>query len=64
MIILDVPEMHCTKCVERISEALSKENLQYKVSLEEKTVTIDGCEKCASTAINTLEDLGFEAKIR
>lgn len=64
MIILDVPEMHCNKCVERISGALDQENIKYTVSLEEKTVTIDGCEKCGTIAISTLEDLGFDATIR
>lgn len=64
MIILDVPEMHCNKCVERISKALDEEKLSYDVSLNDKTVAIDGCQKCAATAINIMEDLGFTATIR
>lgn len=62
MIVLDVPEMHCDKCVERISKALDESKLKHSVSLKEKTVSIDGCDKCASAAIEVLDDLGFSAK--
>ncbi len=64
MIILDVPEMHCNKCVERITKALEDDKLSFTVSLEDKSVSIDGCQNCASTAISTLDDLGFTATIR
>lgn len=64
MIILDVPEMHCNKCVERITKALEDDKLSFTVSLEDKSVSIDGCQSCASTAIRTLEDLGFTATAR
>ena len=50
MIILDVPEMHCNKCVERITKALEDDKLSFTVSLEDKSVSIDGCQSCASTA--------------
>ena len=52
MIILDVPEMHCHKCVERITNALEEDKLTFSVSLEDKRVSIDGCKSCASTAIS------------
>ena len=64
MIILEVPEMHCHKCVERITKALEEDKLSFTVSLENKTVSIDGCQSCANTAISTLEDLGFTAGVR
>ena len=64
MIILEVPEMHCQKCVERITKALEEDKLTFSVSLEEKTVSIDGCQNCAATAIATLDDLGFTATIK
>jgi len=35
--------------------------LKYKLSLADKTVTIDGCEHCVKTALATLDDLGFDA---
>ncbi|MBO7174370.1 MAG: metal-binding protein [Spirochaetaceae bacterium] len=64
MIILEVPEIHCLKCVERITKALEEDKLTFSVSLEDKTVSIDGCQNCAATAIATLDDLGFTATIR
>ena len=64
MIILDVPEIHCSKCVERITKALEEDKLTFSVSLEDKTVSIDGCQNCAATAIATLDDIGFTATIR
>ena len=51
-----VPDMHCEHCVSRIETALSEAGLNFKVSLEEKTVLIDGCEHCVATAIQELED--------
>lgn len=62
MITLKVPGMHCEKCVERITNALTKADLKFTVSLEDKTVVIDGCDGCAAKAIDELDDLGFEAE--
>lgn len=59
MIKLNVPDMHCGKCVERIQNALKAENIACTVSLEEKAVYIDGCENCAKTATTVLDDIGF-----
>lgn len=56
---ISVPDMHCEKCVERINRALSDTGVKFTVSLENKTVTVDGCEHCLKTALNELEDLGF-----
>ncbi len=61
MTVLKVEDMHCNMCVERITKALNAAELKYEVSLEDKTVTIDGCEHCVKTAIEELDDLGFEA---
>ena len=61
MTVLNVKDMHCNNCVERISKALTKAELKFEVSLENKTVTIDGCEHCVATAIEALDDLGFDA---
>jgi len=61
MTVLKVPGMHCGKCVERITNALNTANLSFQVSLENKTVTIDGDEACVKTAVEELDDLGFEA---
>lgn len=64
MAVLKVEGMHCGKCVERISNALKAVDLDFSVSLEDKTVTINGCEHCLKTAISELDDLGFDAEIQ
>ena len=58
-----VPDMMCENCVKRFTNALTEADLQFSVSLEEKTVTIDGCENCVKTAVSELEDLGFTPEI-
>lgn len=63
MTTLKVADMHCGKCVERISKVLDAADIKYSVSLEDKTVTIDGCEHCVKTAIEELDDIGFEAVV-
>lgn len=54
-----VPDMHCEACVKRINNALTDAGIKFTVSLEEKIVTVDGCEHCLKTALTELEDLGF-----
>ncbi len=61
MTTLKVPDMHCEKCVERITNALNATNLSFQVSLVNKTVTIDGNDDCVKTAVEELDDLGFDA---
>lgn len=56
---ISVPDMMCENCVRRITEALTKENLKFEVSLEKKNVTVGGDERAVKTAIGELEDLGF-----
>ena len=58
-----VPDMMCENCVKRITNSLTEADLKFSVSLEEKTVTIDGCENCVKTAVSELEDLGFTPEI-
>ena len=52
--------MHCNKCVERIDKALNAADIKHEINLEEKTVSIDGCDSCLKKAIEILDDLGFE----
>lgn len=59
-----VPDMHCNKCVERIEKALNSTGIKFSVSLEEKTVKVDGCDHCIKTALNELEDLGFTPEVK
>lgn len=63
MTVLKVEDMHCGKCVERITKALTGADLKFEVSLENKTVTIDGCEHCVKIAVEELDDLGFDAAV-
>ena len=63
MTTIKVEDMHCEKCVSRITKLLTEEGVDFKVNLEEKTVTIDGCEHCVKTALEALDDLGFEGVI-
>ena len=56
---ISVPDMHCENCVRRINNALNEAQIKFTVSLEEKTVTVDGCEHCVKTALTELENLGF-----
>ena len=60
MAVIKVNNMHCEKCVERITKLLSEEGLDFTVSLADKTVTINGCQHCVKTALEALDDLGFE----
>ncbi len=61
MRVLKVEDMHCNACVDRITKALTAAELKFSVSLEDKTVSIDGCDHCIKTAIDELDDLGFTA---
>lgn len=63
MTVIKVEGMHCEKCVERISKAMDKAELDYKVNLADKNVQIDGCEHCVKTAMEILDDLGFDGEI-
>jgi hypothetical protein len=49
--------------VARITNLLTEEGLDFSVSLENKTVTINGCEHCVKTALDALDDLGFEGVV-
>ncbi len=60
---ITVPEMHCEHCVARIQTALKSKGLNFNVSLDTKTVTLDGCEHCLSTTLETLDDLGFSGQV-
>ena len=59
MTTISVPDMMCENCVKRITNALTAAELKFSVSLDTKTVTIDGCDNCVSE----LEDLGFTPEV-
>lgn len=60
MTVIKVADMHCEKCVERITKLLTEEGLDFAVSLADQTVTINGCEHCVKMALDALDDLGFD----
>ncbi len=62
MITFRVPEIMCGGCVARIEKGLQEAGVDASVSLQDKTVTVNGCEKCAAKAVGVLEDLGFSAE--
>ena len=53
-------DMHCEKCVERITKEMAKAELDTTVNMEDKTVTVNGCQNCVAKAKEILDDLGFE----
>lgn len=57
--ILKVENMHCSKCVERITKALESAKIKSNVNLNDKTVEVD--DKDAIRAISELDDIGFDA---
>ncbi len=59
MKVLQVADMHCMKCVSRISDALTEAGIQFQVNLEAKTVSVEADK--VNLAIDTLDDLGFDA---
>lgn len=59
MTILNVADMHCEKCVSRISNALTEAGVTFEVNLEAKTVSVEDGK--VDLAIEELDDLGFEA---
>lgn len=60
MKVLSVPDMHCEKCIERISNALKTANIAFEISLTHKTVSVE--EDKVLATIEELDDLGFEVK--
>ncbi len=62
MTTLKVPDMHCEKCVARITNALNEAKLSFSVSLADKTVTVDGGAEEIEKAKSELDDLGFTAE--
>lgn len=64
MTVIKAEEMHCEKCVERITKALTEAGLDFKVNLQEKTVSVNGCDSCVKTTLEILDDLGFEGVVQ
>jgi len=63
MTTISVPDMMCENCVKRITDALTAAKMTFTVSLEKKTVLVEGSDETVRTALSELEDLGFTPKI-
>lgn len=61
MTLLNVPDMHCAHCAERIEKALAAAHIAASVSLENKTVSIEDDARLTE-ALGALDDLGFTAQ--
>ena len=58
---INVPGMHCPKCVERISKAFYAAGIKGEIDLDNKTVTIE--DNCYAKTIEILDDLGFDPEV-
>lgn len=54
-------EIMCDHCVSRIDKALTAADIEHRIDLGSKTVSIGGCENCVARAVEILDDLGFSA---
>lgn len=61
MVDLKVEEMHCEKCVSRISGVLSDCEIEFNVDLQNKIVSVS--KDKVETAISELDDIGFDSVI-
>lgn len=59
MTTLNVPDMHCENCVKRIRTALDNAKIDFTISLQNKTVSVE--EKNVPLTTDELDDLGFTA---
>ncbi len=55
---ISVPDMHCEKCVKRITEALNKAKIEAEVNLQAKSVDIKN-DADLKNALNEIYELGF-----
>lgn len=58
---LKVPDMNCEHCVSRITKALEEQKLNFKVTLSDKTVEIDGDKDAVNSAVAALDSIGYDA---
>jgi copper chaperone CopZ len=53
--------MMCANCVSHITKALQAKNLDFQVSLKDKTGSIEGGEAEVEAAVEALDEVGYEA---
>lgn len=61
--VLDVPDMSCMHCVNRIDKALTEMGLSdFEIHLEARTVTVEA--EDISAVLEKLDDVGYPAEIK
>lgn len=60
MTVLRTDDMHCEKCVERITKALNAADFNFEVSLADKTVSVDATGEKLAEVKEIMDDLGFD----
>lgn len=60
MTVLNIKEMKCNHCVERIHNLLEELQVTHTIDLESKTVTITD-DAMVNKVIDELDDIGFTA---
>lgn len=63
MIVLDIKEMSCNHCVDRIHTVLEEAGIKHEIKLSDKTVTVFE-ESQVEQAIEELDDIGFTAVVK
>lgn len=58
MIVLNIKEMSCNHCVDRIHKLLEELGVAHSIQLENKTVTVND-DAAVDQVIDELEDIGF-----
>lgn len=57
---INVADMHCIHCQQKIEKSLGKEDIECTIDLNNKTVEVEDCNVEAAKAI--IKRLGFEVK--
>lgn len=60
MTVLNIKEMKCNHCVERIHNLLEELHVEHTVKLEDKTVTVTD-DSAVDHVVDELDDIGFTA---
>lgn len=61
MITLNIKEMQCSHCVERIGKLLQDMHIANTISLEQKQISVEIQEDKLPELIEELDDIGFTA---
>ena len=60
MAVLNIKEMKCNHCVDRIHGLLEELGIEHSIQLDNKTVTVND-DAAVNQVIDELDDIGFTA---